>query len=97
MSSSKTSGTKYTICLEKKSAWYGWHQLKEQCPAAMERCQEFLANSPTATIKSRGKAKRLKGKLKWLIQYDITDGDRIRYWVDKEKREVKVEYAGPHP
>jgi len=88
---------KYQIRLEKSSAERGWHSLEEEFPAAMERCRQFLEEMPTNFLMSHGKAKRLKGKLKWLLQYDVTDSARIRYRVDKNDRIVYVEYAGPHP
>jgi len=97
MSDSNDSDAEYTIDLEKSSAACGWQQLEEQFPSAMKRCRNFLTQDPTNTIKSHGKAKKLKGKLKRLYQYDVTDADRVWYWVDKESHIVKVEYAGPHP
>lgn len=96
MSDSKDNA-EYQIDLEKKTALHGWQQLEEQFPSAMQRCREFLTKNPINTIKSRGKAKKLKGSLKWLYQYDVTDSDRVWYWVDKQERVVKIEYAGPHP
>lgn len=97
MSDSNDSPAEYEIDLEKNSAAHGWRQLEERLPAAMKRCRNFLTKNPTDTINSRGKAKKLKGTLKWLYEYDVTDGDRVWYWVNKEQRIVKVEYAGPHP
>jgi hypothetical protein len=44
-----------------------------------------------------GKVKKLKGKLKGLLQYDVNYSDRVWYWVDRENNVVWVEYAGPHP
>ena len=88
---------KYQIKLEKSSAERGWHSLEEEFPEAMAKCRHFLEEMPTNFLMSHGKAKRLKGKLKWLSQYDVTDSARVRYWVDKNDRIVYVEYAGPHP
>lgn len=88
---------KYQIKLEKSSAERGWHSLEEEFPGAMAKCRHFLEEMPTNFLMSHGKAKRLKGKLKWLSQYDVTDSARVRYWVDKNDRIVYVEYAGPHP
>ena len=87
---------KYQIKLEKSSAEGGWHSLEEEFPGAMKRCRQFLEEMPTNFFMSHGKAKRLKGKLKWLSQYDVTDSARVRYWVDKNDKIVYVEYAGLH-
>ena len=88
---------KYQIKLERSSAERGWHSLEEESPSAMDKCRQFLEEMPANFLMSRGKAKRLKGKLKWLSQYDVTDSARVRYWVDKTDKIVYVEYAGPHP
>ena len=88
---------RYTVYLEKNSVVKGWRSLDEQYPEALKRCRAFLENSPADTVKSAGKAKRLKGDLKWLYQFDVTDSHRVRYWVDEDSRAVKVEYAGAHP
>jgi len=97
MSGSKDNVAEYSIDLEKNSAAHGWQQLEQQFPLAMGRCRDFLAKNPTDTIKSRGKVKKLRGSLKWLYQYDVTDNARVWYWVNKKSHIVKVEYAGPHP
>jgi len=89
--------SKYQIKLERSSAESGWHSLEEEFPSAMEKCRQFLEETPTNYLMSRGKAKRLRGKLKWLSQYDVTDSARVRYWVDKTTKIVYVEYAGYHP
>jgi len=44
-----------------------------------------------------GKIKKLRGKLRGLLQYSVNYSDRVQYWVDKEEGIVWVEYAGPHP
>lgn len=97
MSSSDNISSAYSIYLENKSAMKGWGKLEQEYPEAMNTCREFLENSPYDTINSRGKVKKLKGKLKRLHQYDITEGDRIWYRVDKTTHSVYVEYAGHHP
>ena len=55
----------------------------------------FLRNTPELRIP--GKGKKLKGKLRGLLQYNVNYSDRVQYWVDKERGIVWVEYAGPHP
>lgn len=87
----------YAVYVEKNSVLKGWKQLESLYPEPMKRCKAFLEKSPADTINSMGKAKRLKGDLKWLLQYDVTDSHRIRYWINQESRSVYVEYAGPHP
>ena len=63
----------------------------------MERCRGFLEEAPEDRLRSGGKLKKLKGKVDGILQYDITDKARVRYWVDRVKRIVYVEYAGYHP
>ncbi|MDV2989077.1 MAG: hypothetical protein P3T54_02795 [Dehalogenimonas sp.] len=79
---------KYAVYLEKNAVLKGWRQLESQYPEPMKRCKAFLEKSPADTINSAGKAKRLKGELKWLLQYDVTDSHRIRYWINQEARSV---------
>jgi len=74
-----------------------WEALEREVPAAIERCKNFLEKSPTNRLESRGKLKKLKGRFKGILQYDITDEVRVWYRVDRKNRIVYIEYVGHHP
>lgn len=85
----------YEIVLEKRNARKGWQRLKIEFPAQMTRCEEFLKTTPEMRI--AGKVKVLRGRLQGLLQYDLTESHRIRYWVQKNPNKVFIEYSGSHP
>jgi len=66
-------------------------------PEAIERCKKFLKESPANRLKSGGKLKKLRGRFKGILQYDITDEARVWYRVDRKNRVVYIEYVGHHP
>lgn len=74
-----------------------WEVLEREVPAAIERCKNFLKESPANRLRSRGKLKKLKGRFKGILQYDITDEVRVWYRVDRKRRIVYIEYVGHHP
>ena len=74
-----------------------WEALEEELPGAMERCKKFLKENPEDRLKSSGKLKKLKGKLKGILQYDITNEARAWYKVDRKQRIVFIKYVGHHP
>ena len=88
--------SRYQIKLRTNSADKGWYSLCEDIPEAMERCRDFLEETPEDRLRSGGKLKKLKGKLSGILQYDITDRARVQYWVDRAERIVYVEYVGYH-
>jgi len=55
----------------------------------------FLSNTPLLRVP--GKVKKLKGEYTGILQYDVTDSVRIRYFVDEKENIVYVDYIGPHP
>lgn len=58
----------------------------------MGRLTAYLETTPLTRIP---KTKKLSGFYHGLIQYDVSSGDRVWYWVDGTV--VRVEYAGKHP
>jgi mRNA-degrading endonuclease RelE of RelBE toxin-antitoxin system len=70
-------------------------------PAGVQRAMhvllaEFLPAHPTVGERlPRGQLKKLKNRGFW--QIDLSDGYRLRYWVDKPGRVVYILYFGPHP
>lgn len=88
---------KFDIRAKNKSVVKNWHLLNKEIPEQMQRLKQFLQENPEDRLLARGKLKKLKGKLKGILQYDITDNYRIHYTVDSVKRTVYVEYIGTHP
>jgi len=79
----------------RRSARKGWRDVCARDPRGAARTLQFLQTTPEQRVP--GKVKKLKGKLKGLLQYEVNHSDRVRYWVDKENHVVWVEYAGSHP
>ena len=89
---------KYEIILESNRIKKDWDALKELFPDKMEECIDFLENNPEDRSKAIGKLKKLKGKYKGILQYDITKDDyRVWYRVDRGLKAVIIKYAGAHP
>ena len=88
---------RYEIKAKNNSVEKAWYTLEENLPEVMERCKNFLEESPLDRLKSGGRLKKLKGKLKGILQYDITDSDRVQYIVDSGCHIVYIEYIGKHP
>ena len=88
---------KYRIRFKSRAVEKAWYSLEESLPEAMAECIDFLENSPSNRLTSHGKLKKLKGKLRGILQYDVTYSDRVRYQVDNESNTVDIEYIGdPH-
>lgn len=84
----------YKVMFRKK-AQKGWRDIRARDPEGAAEALHFLRTTPEQRIS--GKVKKLRGKLKGLLQYDVNYRDRVQYWVDREDETVWVEYAGPHP
>jgi mRNA-degrading endonuclease RelE of RelBE toxin-antitoxin system len=81
-----------------KSMVKSWSKLEDSLPAStMEECRKFLQEYPLDRLKSGGKLKKLKGKLKGILQYDIDDNNRVHYEVDNTEFVVYIKYIGSHP
>ena len=87
----------YKINLDKHRAKKQWDTYVNNFPDKMEEVKKFLQDNPEDRLKSGGKLKKLKGKLKGVFQLDINDSDRVWYTVDSDTREVFVDYVGAHP
>lgn len=86
----------YTI-RSSKSVARDWRALEDKLPGAMAQCKRFLQESPLDRLASGGKLKKLKGKLKGVLQYDIDSSHRVWYVVQNEEHVVEIKYIGPHP
>lgn len=80
-----------------KSVAKDWREMEEKLPDAMRQCKKFLQESPLDRLVSGGKLKKLKGKLKGFLQYDIDNSHRVWYVVKNEEHVVEIKYIGPHP
>ena len=74
-----------------------WDALEEEYPEAMQELNEFLKIHPTNTRITKGKAKKLRGDLVGIYQFDVSYKDRVRYTVDKKNYRVDVIFAKGHP
>jgi len=90
------SNDKYRIEI-KKQLMKEWQVLEGEIPEALQRCKEFLEKTPEDRLKSGGKLKKLKGRFKGILQYDITNNARVWYIVDRKQRIVRIKYVGHHP
>ncbi|HFD40101.1 MAG TPA: hypothetical protein ENJ31_09710 [Anaerolineae bacterium] len=85
----------YKVVLSKRAS----KGLARLSPAARRTAEQvietYLTTTPLTPIP--GKTKRLRGKLAYLMQYDLSYGDRLWYWVDQAEHKVYIEYIGPHP
>lgn len=88
----------YEIVLESNRIKKDWLALKELFPERMDECEHFLTNNPEDRSKVIGILKKLRGRHKGTLQYDITKDDyRVWYWVNKKDNTVIIKYAGAHP
>ena len=62
----------------------GWNELFANHPEEMNVLKDLLKNQPDNLLSTYGKAKKLKGRLKKYIQYDVTYSGRVRYHIDKK-------------
>ncbi len=79
-----------------------WEQFCQGTPPNIVRVAEdvrdtFLAINPEDRVAARGKLKVLKGPRAGILQYDLPNGYRLWYTVDRNARTVRVLYIGPHP
>lgn len=74
-----------------------WNELERQYPEVMQELKDFLKAQPTNIRITDGRAKKLRGELKGIYQFDVNYTDRVRYIVDKKQFVVDVIYAKGHP
>ena len=91
-----SASTSYRIEIQKKYLKI-WRSFESEIPEAMERCKQFLMSNPEDRLRSGGKLKKLKGAFAGILQYDVTDGARVWYVVDRPNRIVRIRYIGHHP
>lgn len=92
------SDEQYRVVFENNSVKKGWDQLKVEFPDKVDECIRFLKASPADRRNAIGKLKKLRGKYKGILQYDITkDEYRVWYIIDKQSKIVVIRYAGAHP
>lgn len=92
------SKARYNIACQSNRIEKDWLSLEKEFPDRVLDCKNFLKNSPEDRNKALGILKKLKGRFKGILQYDITKNDaRVWYRVDREKNLVIIKYAGHHP
>ena len=96
---SKSKGKyKYKIVLESSRIEKDWLALEGEFPDRVEECKDFLRDNPEDRTQAIGILKKLKGRYKGILQYDITKDD-ARVWslVNRKNHTVIIKYAGHHP
>ncbi len=89
---------KYEIQFASNRILRDWDTLKEKFPDRMKPCENFLINNPEDRSKAIGILKKLRGRYKGILQYDITKDDyRVWYRVNRNDNTVVIAYAGSHP
>lgn len=78
--------------LVRNRARKGWEQLRQRHPKAMAELVRYLA---TTSLTRTHRTKMLRGRFSGLIQYHVSAGDRVWYWV--EGNVVRIEHTGGHP
>ncbi|MBU0567828.1 hypothetical protein KJ693_05065 [bacterium] len=86
--------SKYKV-VRRKAVKKGWLDICARDPKGAAEVLQFLETTPELRVP--GKVKKLRGRLKGLLQYDVNYKDRVQYWVNKSEGKVMIEYAGPHP
>jgi mRNA-degrading endonuclease RelE of RelBE toxin-antitoxin system len=90
--------TRYSIVFQSNRVKQDWLALEREFPERIAQCKAFLCNSPEDRTKAIGILKKLKGRFKGILQYDITKDDaRVWYRVDRKGNLVIIKYAGHHP
>jgi mRNA-degrading endonuclease RelE of RelBE toxin-antitoxin system len=87
----------YQICFCNHGIEKAWASLEEQMQDKIDDLKRFLQENPKDRLKSAGKLKKMKGRLKGVLQYDITVSHRVRYEVDSSEKVVLIRYIGSHP
>lgn len=89
---------RYEIVFGSVQTRKSWISLEQELPNFMQECREYLEQTPEDRLKSNNRLKKLKGRYKGILQYDVTKNDaRVWYIVDRENRCVVIKRAGHHP
>ena len=92
------SKAKYSIVFQNGRIEQDWITLENEFPDRVADCEEFLTNNPEDRRKAVGILKKLQGRHKGKLQYDITKDDaRVWCFVDRKERLVIIKCAGHHP
>lgn len=92
------SRNKYRIICASNKIEKTWDALGKEFPDRVSECKEFLINNPEDRRKATGRLKKLQGRFKGTLQYDVTKDDaRVWYRVDRKEKLVIIKYAGHHP
>ncbi|MFC1869895.1 type II toxin-antitoxin system RelE/ParE family toxin [Chloroflexota bacterium] len=90
--------TRYDIDFQNGRVERDWLALEKEFPERVAECKEFLENNPEDRRKALGILKKLQGRFKGTLQYDITKDDaRVWYRVDRKEKLVIIKYSGHHP
>jgi mRNA-degrading endonuclease RelE of RelBE toxin-antitoxin system len=89
---------KYSIVFQNRRVKKSWMVLEKEFPERTAICKAFLHDNPEDRSKALGLLKKLKGRFRGILQYDITQDDvRVWYRVDRKHNLVIIKYAGHHP
>ena len=92
------SRIRYRIVYASNKIEKAWIALEKEFPDRVAECKEFLIKNPEDRSRAIGILKKLQGRFKGILQYDITKDDaRVWYRVDRTERLVIIKYAGHHP
>ena len=90
--------SEYNIVLKNSTIQNQWLNLEAEFPDKMADLKQFLRSTPADRRPVPGKLKKLKGKYKGILQYDVTQNDaRVWYRIDRKEKRVIILYAGHHP
>jgi Txe/YoeB family toxin of Txe-Axe toxin-antitoxin module len=87
----------YELLVEEKH----WHALQRlphesQRKNALGFLTDYVVYTPTKRLPN-GSLRQLKGTQRGLWQFDIDRQYRIIYRVDETRKQVLIDYIGPHP
>ncbi len=92
------SKTRYGIVFQNGRVERDFLALEKEFPERVARCKEFLCNNPEDRSKAIGILKKLQGRYRGILQYDVTKDDaRVWYRVERKENLVLIKYAGHHP
>jgi hypothetical protein len=86
----------YQIFFKNRNVEKCWRSYEAQMTDKMADIRKFLEENPKDRSKAPGKLKKLRGRLKQLLQYDLTASDRIWYEVVLDEKSVYIVRIGPH-
>lgn len=102
-----TVGSEWHVKYGTTDAVKGWEELCSSDTSSLRDAYDMMRNKPGPNSDMPPHLHyRLKGNLSTgmhggrvlpMYQIKISQGDRVWYLLDEEKRTVWVQYAGPHP